>query len=577
MNTQLFRTKSIDQLISDADQPAKRLKKTLGWLSLTALGIGAIIGSGIFITTGTAAAGQTVRYPSILQAPLLSVLMHGTHAMGMNGRPGAGPGIAVSFLAVAIVCGLAGLCYAELASMIPIAGSAYTYTYATLGEFIAWIIGWDLILEYAVSNMAVAVGFSAYVNNLLGTFHIHIPDSLGTPAYDPMTSSWSLHFNLLGFVIVMLLTVLLVRGIRESAGANNAMVGIKLLAIAIFCIVGSKYIHPENFKPFFPNGFQGVLTGGAIVFFSYIGFDAVSTAAEECKNPKRDVPIGILASLFVCALFYVALAVVLTGIQKWNTLNNAAPVAQALEAIGLKITDRWVTAGALMGMISSILVYQLGQARVWFAMSRDGLLPAIFSRVHKVFRTPDFATWVAGFFVAIPAGIFDIGTLVDLSNIGTLFAFILVSIAVLILRKRQPNRPRGFRVPFSPWIPIASVAFCFVLMASLTVENWVRFFVWLIVGLLFYFDFGVRHSTAGRAADPAAQRHLTLLADKSLIILSATLLVLAILGGAVVLGGVLYAGILERAGLIILAVIAFVFLMRGLRHYRDDSPIARAA
>jgi basic amino acid/polyamine antiporter, APA family len=575
MNSQLFRTKSIDQLISDADQPAKRLKKTLGWLSLTALGIGAIIGSGIFITTGTAAAGEVDRFPSILQAPLLSALMHGRHAL-VTGRPGAGPGIAVSFLAVAFVCGLAGLCYAELASMIPIAGSAYTYTYATLGEFIAWIIGWDLILEYAVSNMAVAVGFSAYVNNLLGTFHIHIPDSLGTPAYDPMLG-WSPHFNLLSFLIVMVLTVLLVRGIRESAGANNIMVLIKLLAIIVFCVFASKYIQPANLKPFFPNGFQGVLTGGAIVFFSYIGFDAVSTAAEECKNPKRDVPIGILASLFVCAVFYVALAVVLTGIQKWDTLNNAAPVAQALEAIGLKITDRWVTAGALMGMISSILVYQLGQARIWFAMSRDGLLPAIFSRVHKAFRTPDFSTWVAGFFVAIPAGIFNIGTLVDLSNIGTLFAFILVSIAVLILRKRQPDRPRGFRVPFSPWIPIASVVFCFVLMASLTIENWIRFFVWLVVGLLFYFDFGVRHSTAGRAADPVAQRHLTLLADKALIILSATLLVLAILGGAVVLGHMLYAGILERAGLIILAVIAFIFLMRGLRHYRDDSPVAKAA
>src|SRR5690348_2577454 len=315
MNSQLFRTKSIDQLISDADQPAKRLKKTLGWLSLTALGIGAIIGSGIFITTGTAAAGEVDLYPSILQAPLLSVLMHGTHAIGMNGRPGAGPGIAVSFLAVALVCGLAGLCYAELASMIPIAGSAYTYTYATLGEFIAWIIGWDLILEYAVSNMAVAVGFSAYVNNLLDTFHVHIPDSLGTPAYDPTTNGWSLHFNLLGFVIVMFLTILLVRGIRESAQTNNVMVGVKLLAIVIFCVVASKYIHPENFKPFFPNGFQGVLTGGAIVFFSYIGFDSVSTAAEECKNPKRDVPIGILASLFVCAIFYVAVAVVLTGVQ----------------------------------------------------------------------------------------------------------------------------------------------------------------------------------------------------------------------------------------------------------------------
>ncbi len=570
MNNEFFRTKGIDQLISDADEPAKRLKKTLGWLSLTALGIGAIIGSGIFITTGTAAAGEVDRYPSILQAPLLSVLMHGTHALGVNGRPGAGPGIAVSFLAVALICALAGLCYAELASMIPIAGSAYTYTYATLGEFVAWIIGWDLILEYAVSNMAVAVGFSAYVDNLLNTFGLHMPASLATPAYDPMVG-WAWHFNILGFLIVMFLTVLLVRGIRESAGANNLMVGIKLLAIVVFCVVASKYIQPSNLKPFFPNGFQGVLTGGAIVFFTYIGFDSVSTAAEECRNPKRDVPIGILISLFVCAIFYVGVAVVLTGIQKWDTLNNAAPVANALEAIGLKLTDRWVTVGALMGMISSILVFQLGQARVWFAMSRDGLLPSIFSRVHKTFRTPDFATWVAGFFVAIPAGIFDIGTLVNLTNIGTLFAFILVSVAVLILRKRQPERQRGFRVPFSPWIPIASVILCFVLMASLTVENWVRFFVWLTIGLLFYFDFGVRHSTAGRSADARAQRALMLVSDKALMALSSVLLLLAIVGGAVVWQGLLQAGILEEIGLFVVMILAIVFLWKGYSHYREDS------
>ena len=506
MNNELFRTKSIDQLISDADQPERRLKRTLGWLSLTALGIGAIIGSGIFVLTGTAAAGEVDRFPSILQAPLLSVIMYGRHAIGVNGRPGAGPGIALSFFIVAFVCALAGLCYAELASMIPIAGSAYTYTYATMGEFIAWIIGWDLILEYAVSNMAVAVGFSAYVNNLLETFGLHMPASLASPAYDPMVG-WAWHFNVLGFLIVMLLTVLLVRGIRESAGANNIMVGIKLVAIIVFCVAASKYIHPSNYHPFLPNGFQGVLTGGAIVFFTYIGFDSVSTAAEECKNPKRDLPLGILASLFVCAFFYIAVAVVLTGIQHWDTLNNAAPVANALEAIGLRITDRWVTAGALMGMISSILVFQIGQARVWFAMSRDGLLPKAFSRVHPKFRTPDIATWVAGLFVGVFAGIFDIGTLANLTNIGTLFAFILVSLAVLILRKRQPERQRAFRVPWSPWIPIASVIFCFVLMASLTVENWVRFFVWMVVGLAFYFGYGRKHSgLAGPQARTAAVR-----------------------------------------------------------------------
>ncbi|HKS82499.1 MAG TPA: amino acid permease [Candidatus Acidoferrales bacterium] len=493
MNPQLFRTKSIDQLLSDAENSERRLKKTLGWVSLTALGIGAIIGSGIFVTTGTAAAGETDLVPSILQAPVLDVLLHGFHAAGRMGRPGAGPGIAVSFLAVALVCGLAGLCYAELASMIPIAGSAYTYTYATLGEFIAWIIGWDLILEYAVSNMAVAVGFSGYLNDVLGYFGLNLPDSLNTPAYSPMTG-WTWHFNILGFIVVMLLTVVLVVGIRESAGANTLMVVIKLCAIVIFCVVGAHFIKVSNYKPFFPNHLQGVLTGGAIVFFTYIGFDSVSTAAEECRDAKRDLPIGILVSLFVCAFFYIAVALVLTGIMHWDKLNTAAPVADALNFIHLPRVNVIVSLGALMGMASSILVFQLGQARVWFAMSRDGLLPPTFSRIHKRFRTPDVATWVAGFFVAIPAGIFDIGTLVNLSNIGTLFAFILVSIAVLVLRKKQPDRPRGFRVPWTPWIPIASLVFCFILMASLTIENWLRFFTWLIIGLVFYFFYGRHHS-----------------------------------------------------------------------------------
>jgi APA family basic amino acid/polyamine antiporter len=502
LNPQLFRTKNIDQLVADVDQSHQHLKKTLGWLSLTALGVGAIIGSGIFILTGTAAAGETVRFPSLLKAPLLDVLLHGTHALGVSGRPGAGPGIVVSFFIVAVVCGLAGLCYAELASMIPVAGSAYTYTYATLGELVAWIIGWDLILEYAVSNMAVAVGFSAYINSLLESFGIHVPAVLSAPAYAP-DAGWSLHFNIMGFLVVMVLTILLVVGIRESAGANVVMVGIKVLAIIIFCAGASKYIQISNWKPFFPNHAQGVITGGAIVFFTYIGFDSVSTAAEECKNPKRDLPIGILTSLFVCSFMYIAVALVLTGIQRWNMLGNAAPVAKALESIGLTGINRWVTAGALMGMISSILVFQLGQARVWFAMSRDGLLPKAFYRVHPRFCTPHVATWVAGFVVAIPAGIFDIGTLADLSNIGTLFAFILVAIAVVILRKRQPERPRSFRVPWSPWIPLASAILCLVLMASLTVENWVRFIVWLLIGLCVYHFYSRKHSGLAKAAFPA--------------------------------------------------------------------------
>jgi len=493
VGSQLFRIKSIDKLIADADQPERRLKKTLGVLSLTALGVGAIIGTGIFVLTGTAAAGEVVQYPSLLKAPLLDVLLHGNAAAGTAGRPGAGPGIALSFLLVAIVCGFAALCYAELASMIPIAGSAYTYTYATLGELVAWIIGWDLILEYAVSNMAVAVGFSAYVESLLETFGLHLPPALSMPAYTP-DAGWAVHFNLPGFLIVMLLTVLLVIGIRESAEANSIMVAIKLVAIAVFVFAAAKYIRPTNWKPLFPNGWQGVLTGGAIVFFTYIGFDSVSTAAEECKNPRRDLPLGILFSLLICATLYVSVAVVLTGIQHWQSLRNAAPVANALKAIGLHHIEQWVTLGALTGMISSLLVFQLGQARVWFAMSRDGLLPQAFSRVHPKFRTPHVATWVAGFVVGIPAGIFDIGTLADLSNIGTLFAFVLVSLAVLILRRTQPERQRGFRVPWVPLLPLLSVLSCLILMASLTVENWVRFFVWLAIGLVIYFSYSRRHS-----------------------------------------------------------------------------------
>jgi basic amino acid/polyamine antiporter, APA family len=499
-NSQLFRRKDIDQLLADADKPERRLKKTLGWISLTALGVGAIIGTGIFILTGTAAAGEVVQYPSILKAPVLQVLLYGSKAAGASGRPGAGPAIALSFALVAVACAFAALCYAELASMIPIAGSAYTYTYATLGELVAWIIGWDLILEYAVSNMAVAVGFSAYVDSLLGTFGIHLPPSLANPAYSP-DSGWHANFNVVGFVAVMLLTVLLVVGVRESAEANTVMVGIKLIAILIFVYSASKFIQPVNWKPFMPNGWQGVLTGGAIVFFTYIGFDSVSTAAEECRNPKRDLPLGILFSLGICTILYVGVAVVLTGIQPWQSLRNAAPVANALKAIGLPRIEQWVTIGALMGMISSLLVFQLGQARVWFSMSRDGLLPRAFSHVHPRFRTPDVATWVAGVFVGIPAGIFDIGTLADLTNIGTLFAFLLVSLAVLILRRTQPHRARGFRVPFVPLVPILSVLCCLILMAGLTLENWIRFFVWLAIGLVIYFVYSRKRSALRTAPE----------------------------------------------------------------------------
>ncbi len=502
MPNQLFRTKSIDKLIADSEEPEHRLRKTLGPWSLTALGIGAIVGAGIFVLTGTAAAGQKLEFHSILNAPLLEALRSGEHALGVSGRPGAGPAIALSFLLVAIVCGLAGLCYAELSSMIPIAGSAYTYTYATLGEIVAWIIGWDLILEYAVSNMAVAVGYSAYIDSLLQSFGITLPRKFMEPIL--VGGKWSgAYFDLPGFLIVMILTVILVIGIRESAGANNVMVAVKIIAIFVFLAAAAPHVKVSNWKPFMPNGWQGVLTGGAIVFFSYIGFDSVSTAAEECEHPQKDVPFGIIASLIVCAVLYIAVAVVLTGIQKWPHLANAAPVANALHAIGLVSVERWVVVGALMGMTSSLLVYQLGQARIWFAMSRDGLLPRVFSNVHRRFRTPHVSTWVAGIFVALPAGVFDIGTLADLSNIGTLFAFALVALGVLVLRRKQPARHRGFRVPWVPFVPLAAIICCVILMASLPVETWLRFVIWLLIGLAIYFGYS-RHRS-----EFASRRHFS--------------------------------------------------------------------
>jgi APA family basic amino acid/polyamine antiporter len=332
--SQLLRTKNIDQLIADSEAPDKRLRKTLGPWSLTALGVGAVIGSGIFILTGTAAAGETLSFHSILHAPVLDLLLHGRHAVSTIGRPGAGPGISLSFLLTAIACSFAALCYAELASMIPIAGSAYTYAYATLGEIFAWIIGWDLILEYAVSNMAVAVGFSAYFDDLLESlFGIHLPTKLTNPmvAGGQFTGNW---FNFPALIILLILTWILVRGVRESAKTNNVMVLIKIGAILIFVVGAARAVRVENWHPFMPNGFPGVLTGAAIVFFTYIGFDSVSTAAEECKNPQRDLPFGIIASLIVCTLLYVSVALVLTGIANWKGLGGAAPVADALKALG---------------------------------------------------------------------------------------------------------------------------------------------------------------------------------------------------------------------------------------------------
>lgn len=501
--SQLFAKKSIDKLIADAEEPERQLKRTLGPWSLTALGIGAVIGSGIFTVIGTAIAGQKFQAESVLHAPLLEYLIYQSPTFG---RPGAGPAIALSFILVAFVCAFAALCYAELASMIPIAGSAYTYTYATMGELIAWIIGWDLILEYAVSNMAVSVGFSEHLVNLLDFFGVHLPANWMFPAYLPSGSSmfgpgWHFGFNVPAFLVVMALTVVLVRGIRESARTNNVMVILKIVAIVVFVSFTAHLINPTNYKPFMPNGWGGVLTGGAIIFFTYIGFDSVSTAAEEAKNPQRDVPIGIIATLLTCTVLYVAVVVVFTGIEPWNSdvTNSAAPVVNLLRKLDKPWVRIIVLSGAMLGMISSLLVFQLGQARVWFAMSRDGLLPRLFSHVHPKFRTPDTATWIAGLVVGIPAGLFDIGTFADLSNIGTLFAFTLVAAGVLILRVREPQRKRGFRAPGGILAPILAIITCLLLMAGLPIMNWLRFFAWLGIGLLIYFVYSRQRSEFARA------------------------------------------------------------------------------
>jgi APA family basic amino acid/polyamine antiporter len=512
---QIFRTKSIDKLIHESEQPEHALQKTLGPVSLTALGIGAVIGSGIFTVIGTAIGGNPASVTGWTDSPVVDLILGAIHHTGgaVAGRPGAGPALAVSLVLVAIVCALTGLCYAELASMIPIAGSAYTYTYATLGELVAWIIGWDLILEYAFSNMSVSVGFAAHVVDLLDWLGLHLSPKWLSPAYLPLGLQdlqghdiygvgWHSGFNIPAFLIVLLLTVVLVRGIRESARTNNIMVLVKIAAILVFIFFGISFIHPGNYVPFSPNGWSGVLAGGSIIFFTYIGFDSVSTASEECKNPQRDVPIGILATLVICTILYIGVALVLTGMVPWNTVaGDGAPVVNALKRVSLTPGGHslhWVRLavllGAIIGMVSSILVFQLGQARVWFAMSRDRLLPTAFSKVHPKFRTPAYATWVAGILVAIPAGMFDVGTFAEMSNIGTLFAFVLVSIGVIVLRIRQPERKRGFRVPFGFVVPVLSVIFCGLLMAGLPAKTWIRFFVWLVIGLVVYFFYSRKRS-----------------------------------------------------------------------------------
>jgi len=523
MASHLFRTKNPDHLIREAAAPERLMKRTLSAFDLTCLGIGAIIGAGIFALAGTAAAGEQVQsVSSIWKTPVLSFIqswMSGAEVV--MGRPGAGPAVALSFVVAAIACGFAALCYSELASMIPVSGSAYTYSYATLGEIVAWIIGWDLILEYAVGNMAVAVGWSGYFVKLCGSlFGLKFPlwavadhktaatviEKGGEALQDfssttlPMIAGHPIAINLPAFVIVVLVTILLIYGIRESAKTNTIIVLIKVAVVVFVISFGAFLVNPTNWQPFMPTGVGGVMSAAAIVFFAFIGFDAVSTTAEETRNPQRDLPIGMIASLIICTVLYVLMALVLTGVMPYTTyLGDSAAVATAFA--GRPWAQALISAGALAGLTSVLLVFQLGQPRIFMAMARDGLLPEYFAKIHPRFRTPHITTIWTGLIVGCVAMITDIGSLADLTNIGTLFAFVLVCVGVIVLRRTDPTRARPFRVPMVPVFPLLGVLLCGVLMLSLPIETWIRFFIWLGIGLLIYFFYGARHSKLRRGID----------------------------------------------------------------------------
>ena len=486
--TQLFRTKPIAALLTDGEHS---LKRVMGAGDLVMLAIGAVIGAGIFGAIGTAAAGQVGPDGAVI-------------------RYGAGPALVFSFILLGGACALAALCYAELASMIPQAGSAYAYSYATLGELVAWIIGWDLILEYAVGNVAVAISWGDYFNTLLRGFNIVLPAWLTTgyrtallsadPAIHgllqtaPHVAGIPIIVHVPAFAIVMLITVLLLQGAKESVTANNIMVVIKLLALGLFIAVGATHLHSQNYHPFAPNGFTGIHQGAAIVFFAYIGFDAISTAAEETRDPQRNLPIGILGGLAICTLIYVIVGAVLTGMVPYKELAVADPLARALQLAGFNAVGWIVALGAAVSMSAVLLVFQYGQPRIFFAMARDGLLPKSFAKVHPVTKIPFMTTLFTGVFVALWSLIGDAGETYDLTNIGTLFAFMLVSIGVLVLRHTDPDRPRPFRVPLVWAVSILSTAGCLFIMVGLPRQAWERFAIWLVIGLTLYFFYGYQHS-----------------------------------------------------------------------------------
>jgi len=463
----------------ETSENASGLKRTLSRFNLVALGVGGIIGAGIFVLTGQAAATY------------------------------AGPAIIVSFAIAGVACAFAGLCYAEFASMIPIAGSAYTYSYATLGEFVAWIIGWDLILEFLFGGATVSVGWSGYVVSFLKDFGIHIPDALcNAPfAFDSVTHEWRLTGSILNFPAVFiagLITTLLVIGISESATVNNIIVVVKVTVIMLFIGFGLSYVVPENLDPFIPEntgtfgqyGWSGIFRASGIVFYAYLGFDAVSTVAQEVKNPQRDMPWGILGSLVICTIIYIAMGFVMTGMVDFPLLNSAAPIAVAVDTAGQSL--QWlrtpIKIGAIAGLSSVILVQLLGQTRIFFSMASDGLLPSGFAKVHSKFKTPYIATLVTGFFAMLVAGLFPINLLGELVSIGTLLAFALVSAGVLVLRYRHPELHRPFKTPLFPFVPIMGVLTSIGVMATLPPDTWIRLIVWMGVGILIYFTYSVRHS-----------------------------------------------------------------------------------
>jgi basic amino acid/polyamine antiporter, APA family len=492
MDSNLFKTKSIEQLVGDVEHGTKALKRSLSAFDLTLLGIGAIIGTGIFVLTGTAAANQ------------------------------AGPAIVLSYVAAGLACGFAALCYAEFASMIPIAGSAYTYAYATLGEIFAWMIGWDLILEYAVGSMTVAIGWSGYMQRLLHGAGIDLP----VWAQAAIGSAPGTLINLPAVLIVLLIMVLLVIGVRESARANAILVSVKILVVLFFLVAGFTFVNTSNWQPYSPYGWPGVMAAAAVVFFAYIGFDAVSTTAEEAKNPKRDLPIGIIASLVICTVLYLSVAAVLTGIipvthyrSNPATLSGIpsmppedttrflnAPVAFALSVIGQDWAAYLVSAGAVAGITSVLLVMLLSQPRIFFAMSRDGLLPPAVSRVHPRFGTPHITTIITCTIVAIVAGVTQINVVAEMTSIGTLFAFVVVCAAVTLLRIRRPDAHRPFKVPGGPFLfPLLGTLSCFYLMLALPVITWVRFLVWLDLGMIIYWFYGRRSSPLVNKAEAAGR------------------------------------------------------------------------